>query len=55
MWKFIRSGQYQVFRFFEEVSVRYVEEEEIRSHDPGLRSFININRPEDLMTCPVGP
>jgi molybdenum cofactor guanylyltransferase len=55
IWKFIHSGEYQVFRLFQEVTVRYVEEGEIRSHDPGLRSFVNINRPEDLTTLPVEP
>jgi molybdopterin-guanine dinucleotide biosynthesis protein A len=50
LWRFIHAGEYQVFRFFQEVPVRYVEEDEIRFRDPGLRSFININRPEDLMT-----
>jgi molybdopterin-guanine dinucleotide biosynthesis protein A len=53
LWKFVHAGEYQVFRFFKEVAVRYVEENEIRSHDPELRSFININRPEDLMTIPA--
>jgi molybdopterin-guanine dinucleotide biosynthesis protein A len=43
----IDSGNRQVFRFFPNVSVRYVEEEEIRRFDPGLRSFLNINRPEE--------
>ena len=40
--------EYQVFRFFPEVSVRYVEENEIRRFDPELRSFYNINRPQEL-------
>jgi molybdopterin-guanine dinucleotide biosynthesis protein A len=55
IWRFIHAGEYQVFRFFQEVTVRYVEEDEIRSHDPDLRSFININRPEDLRTIPADP
>ena len=44
----INSGIYQVFRFFNEVSVRYVDENEVRIFDPDLRSFLNINRPEEL-------
>ena len=44
----IDSKIYQVFRFFNEVSVRYVEENEVRMFDPDLRSFLNINRPEVL-------
>jgi molybdopterin-guanine dinucleotide biosynthesis protein A len=55
LWRFIHAGEYQVFRFFQEVTVRYVEEDEIRSHDPGLRSFININRPEDLVAISADP
>ncbi len=55
MRKFIHAGEYQVFRFFQEAAVRYVEENEIRSLDPDLRSFININRPQDLMTLHVDP
>jgi len=38
----------QIFRFFNEVSVRYVDEEEVKIFDPGLRSFLNINSPEGL-------
>jgi molybdenum cofactor guanylyltransferase len=39
---------YQIFRFFNEVSVRYVDEDEVRMFDPDLRSFFNINSPEGL-------
>lgn len=44
----IDSGIYQIFRFFNQVSVRYVDEKEVRRYDPELRSFLNINRPEVL-------
>ena len=44
----INSRIYQIFRFFNEVSVRYVDEDEVRIFDPDLRSFLNINRPEGL-------
>ena len=44
----INSGIYQVFRFFNEVSVRYVDEDEVRIFDPDLRSFLNVNSPEGL-------
>ena len=44
----INSRTYQVFRFFPEVFVRYVDEDEVRIFDPDLRSFLNINRPEEL-------
>lgn len=44
----INSRIYQVFRFFNKVSVRYVDEDEVRIFDPDLRSFLNVNRPEGL-------
>ena len=44
----INSRIYQIFRFFNEVSVRYVDENEVRIFDPELRSFLNVNRPEGL-------
>ena len=43
--RLIDSQKYQVIRVFYEVSVRYVEEEEIRGLDPELRSFFNMNKP----------
>jgi molybdopterin-guanine dinucleotide biosynthesis protein A len=46
--KLIEAGEYQIFRFFHDVSVRFVEEKEIRRYDPDLRSFYNINRPQQL-------
>ena len=44
----IDSGALQINRFFPEVLVRYVCEVEIRKFDPKLRSFVNINRPDEL-------
>lgn len=44
----IDAHEYQIIKIFHKVSVRYVEEEEIRIFDPKLRSFINVNRPEEL-------
>ncbi len=46
--KLIDASEYQVFRFFPEVSVRYVDEAQIRAFDPGIESFFNINRPQEL-------
>jgi molybdopterin-guanine dinucleotide biosynthesis protein A len=34
------------------VSVRYVEEAELRRFDPSLRSFFNVNTPADLAELP---
>jgi molybdopterin-guanine dinucleotide biosynthesis protein A len=52
--RLIDSGNYQVFRFFPDVRVRHIEEDEIRSFDPELRSFFNINRPEEVEAYQTG-
>ena len=46
--RLIDSQEYQIIRIFNKVSVRYIDEDEIRRFDPELRCFININRPEEL-------
>ena len=45
----IHNGVYQTIQLFQSVSVRYVEEYEMRQFDPELKSFSNINKPEELM------
>jgi molybdopterin-guanine dinucleotide biosynthesis protein A len=47
----IDARNYQVIKFLHNVRVRYVEEEEIRAFDPELKSFFNINRPEELLNA----
>jgi len=44
----IETGEYQVIKFFEMIRIRYVDEAEIRVFDPHLRTFANVNRPEEL-------
>lgn len=44
----IESGTYQILRFFSAMNLRFVDEDEIRRWDPDLRSFLNINTPEEL-------
>jgi len=44
----IHDGIYQTIQLLQSVSVRYVEESEIRRFDPELSSFSNINKPEEL-------
>jgi len=46
----IDAGECQIIRLFHKIRVRYVDEEEIRGFDPQLRSFFNINRPQDLLS-----
>lgn len=45
----IDSGELQPIKFFPRVRVRYLDKEEIRPFDPQLRSFINVNRPNELL------
>ncbi len=44
----IDSREYQIIRIFKDVNVQYIDEKEIRGFDPDLKSFMNINRPEEL-------
>ena len=44
----IHAGVYQTIQLYQSVAVRYVEENEIRRFDPELKSFSNINKPEEL-------
>jgi len=44
----IGRHQHQILKCFAEMRVRYVDEEELRLWNPDLRSFFNINKPEDV-------
>lgn len=44
----LRRGDYRIRSFFQRMQVRRVEESVLRRADPDLRSFFNINTPEDL-------
>ncbi len=46
--RLIGKGIYQVIRVLQEVTVRYVEEGEVRALDPDLKGFVNINHPREL-------
>jgi molybdopterin-guanine dinucleotide biosynthesis protein A len=43
----IRAGDRRVISFFDAVRVRYLAPAEIADLDPQLRSFVNINTPQD--------
>lgn len=45
--KRLLANQLRVIGFFEDVSVRYVERDEVAQFDPQFHSFINMNTPED--------
>lgn len=44
----VAEGELAVHKALDRIRVRYVEEEELRSVDPELISFTNLNQPEDL-------
>ncbi len=44
----IWQRRFSIRSFFPQVSVRYVEEDEIRRYDPELSFLVNINKPEDI-------
>jgi molybdopterin-guanine dinucleotide biosynthesis protein A len=43
----IRAGQRRIISFFPHVRVRYVTPEDVTPFDPDLRSFRNVNTPEE--------
>jgi molybdopterin-guanine dinucleotide biosynthesis protein A len=43
------AGRYRIVGFFPQVRVRALAEDEVRRHDPELRSFFNVNTPERLV------
>jgi molybdenum cofactor guanylyltransferase len=45
----IEQHQHQIVKCLAGMRVRYVDEKELRSWDPDLRSFFNINKPQDLL------
>jgi len=44
----IERGERRVISFFDRVSIRFVGKSELQRYDPQLRSFFNINTPQDL-------
>ncbi len=44
----IKAGEYQIFKIYERIRVRYVGEDEIKAFDPEFKTFFNVNRPEEL-------
>ena len=44
----IDRGDRRLNAFFNDVKVRYARAEEMRAHDPDLRSLINVNDPDEL-------
>lgn len=44
----LQAGRRDPSSLLEDASVRYIEEEQLRKIDPQLRSFINVNTPDQL-------
>jgi molybdopterin-guanine dinucleotide biosynthesis protein A len=44
----LARGKQRIIHFFDQVRVRYVEEQEIEPFDPQHLAFFNINTPQDL-------
>jgi molybdopterin-guanine dinucleotide biosynthesis protein A len=47
----IHGGERRLRRLADLVETVFVEEAELRAYDPELRSFINLNTPEDLLAA----
>lgn len=45
----LRAGRRDPRALLEKMVPRYLEEEQVRAIDPALRSFVNINTPEDFV------
>jgi molybdopterin-guanine dinucleotide biosynthesis protein A len=48
LMELIASGSYQILESFHRLNVRFIDETEITTYDPQLRSFFNVNRPDEL-------
>lgn len=51
----LASGRMRVISFFQDVDVHEVGEADLRRVDPELRSFINLNTPEELVAAAGRP
>ena len=45
----IQQQQFQIQRLYRKIRTKYIPENVLRETDPDLRSFCNINTPEDLL------
>ena len=51
MERALGAGKLRVISFFDEVRVQAIDERELRVADPTLRSFTNVNTPEELASA----
>ncbi|MCB9136386.1 MAG: molybdenum cofactor guanylyltransferase [Anaerolineales bacterium] len=45
----IGEGHRRVISFFPQMNIRFIDRQEIEVFDPGLKTFFNVNTPEDLL------
>jgi molybdopterin-guanine dinucleotide biosynthesis protein A len=55
MSRALAENRLRVIAFFDQVRVQAVEEPELRAVDPTLRSFTNVNTPEELASALSAP
>lgn len=55
MERALSAGKMRVISFFDEVRVHTIDERELRVADPTLRSFTNVNTPEELASALLLP
>ncbi|MBN2419813.1 MAG: molybdenum cofactor guanylyltransferase [Deltaproteobacteria bacterium] len=48
MKELIYKKEYQTIKAFKNINVRYIDEKEIKTCDPQLRTFLNVNRQDEL-------
>ena len=48
MKELIYKKEYQTIKAFDKIKVRFVEEEEIKTYDPQLKTFLNVNKQDEL-------
>jgi len=48
MRQLLNRDDLRIVNFFPQVTVRYIEEMEIRELDPRMRSLINVNTEEEM-------
>lgn len=54
MERALASGRMRVISFFADVRIHELSEADLRAVDPGLRSFTNVNTPEELAAASPG-
>lgn len=54
LWQALEHDQLKIGKYLDQIRVRYVEEGDLRRFDPDLRSFINLNTPDDLLRAEQG-